>query len=82
MERLTKGHAPQEGGIGGLSSPEFQEGRRNLEQQLSDAAKARQRLAIHSLLRQADFTDEDDRDGYSSSMSTTGLSPVLTRRTP
>ncbi|KZL84479.1 mucin-desulfating sulfatase (n-acetylglucosamine-6-sulfatase) [Colletotrichum incanum] len=82
MERLTKGHAPQEGGIGGLSSPEFQEGRRNLEQQLSDAAKARQRLAIHSLLRQADFTDEDDRDGYSSSMSTSGLSPVLTRRTP
>ncbi|TIC90096.1 hypothetical protein CH35J_012221 [Colletotrichum higginsianum] len=82
MERLTRGHAPQEGGIGGLSSPEFQEGRRNLEQQLSDAAKARQRLAIHSLLRQADFTDEDDGDGYSSSMSTTGMSPVMTRRTP
>ncbi|WYZ46782.1 hypothetical protein EsH8_IX_001007 [Colletotrichum jinshuiense] len=82
MERLMKGHAPQETGIGGLSSPEFQEGRRNLEQQLSEAAKARQRLAIHSLLRQADFTDEDDVDGYSSSMSTIGLSPVTTRRTP
>ncbi|KAL3294597.1 extracellular sulfatase Sulf-2 [Colletotrichum asianum] len=81
MERLTQGHAPQETGIGGLSSPEFQEGRRNLEQQLSTAAKARQRLAIHSLLRQADFTDEDDGE-QSSSMSTTGLSPVMTRRTP
>ncbi|KAK1675015.1 hypothetical protein BDP55DRAFT_508504, partial [Colletotrichum godetiae] len=43
MERLSRGHAPQEAGIGGLSSPE-------------------QRLAIHSLLRQADFTDEDDGD--------------------
>ncbi|KAK1855543.1 hypothetical protein CCHR01_01867 [Colletotrichum chrysophilum] len=81
MERLTQGHAPQKTGIGGLSSPEFQEGRRNLEQQLSTAAKARQRLAIHSLLRQADFTDEDDGE-HSSSMSTTGLSPVMTRRTP
>ncbi|KAF6795899.1 hypothetical protein CSOJ01_13318 [Colletotrichum sojae] len=82
MERLTQGYAPQDAGIGGLSSPEFREGRRNLEQQLSTAAKARQRLAIHSLLRQADFTDEDDGDGHSSSMSTSGLSPVMTRRTP
>ncbi|TDZ35550.1 putative sulfatase [Colletotrichum spinosum] len=82
MERLTRGHAPREAGIGGLSSPEFREGRRNLEQQLSAAAKARQRLAIHSLLRQADFTDEDDGEAYSSSMSNSGLSPVAARRTP
>ncbi|GKT46273.1 uncharacterized protein ColSpa_06454 [Colletotrichum spaethianum] len=79
MERLTKGHAPQESGIGGISSPDFQEGSRKLDEQLPDAAKARQRLAIHSLLRQADFTDEDDGDGYSSSLSHAGLSPVLTR---
>ena len=32
------------------------------KQQLSAAAKARQRLAIHSLLRQADFSDGDDDD--------------------
>ncbi|KAK1708546.1 hypothetical protein BDP67DRAFT_142991 [Colletotrichum lupini] len=82
MERLSRGHAPQEAGIGGLSSPEFQEGRRNLEQRLSEVAKARQRLAIHSLLRQADFTDEDEGDDYSSSMSASGLSPIMIRRTP
>lgn len=33
------------------------------ENQLSSAAKARQRLAIHSLLRQAEFSDGDDDDG-------------------
>ncbi|KAF4785949.1 mucin-desulfating sulfatase (n-acetylglucosamine-6-sulfatase) [Colletotrichum scovillei] len=82
MERLSRGDAPQEAGIGGLSSPEFQEGRRNLEQRLSEVAKARQRLAIHSLLRQADFTDEDEGDDYSSSMSASGLSPIMMRRTP
>ncbi|KAI1756120.1 alkaline-phosphatase-like protein [Xylaria castorea] len=61
MERLLKGQIPQECVVGGLTSPpEFQEGRRRMEQQLSSAAKARQRLAIHSLLRRADFTDEDE----------------------
>ncbi|KAI0377649.1 hypothetical protein F5Y04DRAFT_272995 [Hypomontagnella monticulosa] len=34
--------------------------RDNSEDQLSSAAKARQRLAIHSLLRQAEFSDGDD----------------------
>ncbi|KAI0534158.1 hypothetical protein GGR58DRAFT_516325 [Xylaria digitata] len=61
IERLKKGLTPEEAVVGGLTSPpEFQEGRRNMEQQLSEAAKARQRLAIHSLLRRADFTDEDE----------------------
>ncbi|RWA10977.1 hypothetical protein EKO27_g4120 [Xylaria grammica] len=60
IERLKRGLAPEEAVVGGLTSPpEFREGRRNMEQQLSDAAKARQRLAIHSLLRRADFTDEE-----------------------
>ncbi|XXH02916.1 hypothetical protein Hte_009306 [Hypoxylon texense] len=36
--------------------------RGNPENQLSSAAKARQRLAIHSLLRQAEFSDGDDDD--------------------
>lgn len=35
---------------------------RSPQQQLSAAAKARQRLAIHSLLRQADFSDGDEDD--------------------
>ncbi|GAW17461.1 hypothetical protein ANO14919_069180 [Xylariales sp. No.14919] len=60
IERLKRGLAPEEAVVGGLTSPpEFREGCRNMEQQLSDAAKARQRLAIHSLLRRADFTDEE-----------------------
>ncbi|KAF2964041.1 hypothetical protein GQX73_g9542 [Xylaria multiplex] len=61
IERLKEGLAPEEAVVGGLTSPpEFQEGRRNMEQQLSEAAKARQRLAIHSLLRRADFTDDGE----------------------
>ncbi|KAJ8126055.1 hypothetical protein O1611_g7582 [Lasiodiplodia mahajangana] len=66
MERLRDGLVPQEAVVGGLTSPpEFQEGRRKMEQELSEAAKARQRLAIHSLLRRADFTDEGEGDLYS-----------------
>ncbi|KAI3329862.1 hypothetical protein F4824DRAFT_369626 [Ustulina deusta] len=66
MERLRKGFVPQEAVVGGLTSPpEFQEGRRKMEQELSEAAKARQRLAVHSLLRRADFTDEGEGDLYS-----------------
>lgn len=45
--------------------------------QLSDAAKARQRLAIHSLLRQADF--EDDKHEDVTSPSSAG-SALLSRR--
>lgn len=48
-----------------LPDPEPKPGRRlerPPQQQLSAAAKARQRLAIHSLLRQADFSDGDDDD--------------------
>ncbi|KAI0814547.1 hypothetical protein GGR55DRAFT_686841 [Xylaria sp. FL0064] len=61
MERLRIGLVLEEAVVGGLTSPpEFQEGRRKMEQKLSEAAKARQRLAIHSLLRRADFTDEDE----------------------
>lgn len=46
--------------------------------QLSTAAKTRQRLAVHSLLRQADFSDEEDEededpDGTSSPRSPTHL---------
>ncbi|KAI0428687.1 hypothetical protein F5Y09DRAFT_279215 [Xylaria sp. FL1042] len=63
MERLRNGLVPEEAVVGGLTSPpEFREGRRKMEQQLSEVAKARQRLAIHSLLRRADFTDEDEED--------------------
>ncbi|RNJ55318.1 hypothetical protein D7B24_008748 [Verticillium nonalfalfae] len=37
---------------------------RDLESQLSAAARARQRLAIHSLLRQAEFSDGDDDEEH------------------
>lgn len=61
------------------------------KQQLSAAAKARQRLAIHSLLRQADFSDGDDDDvpvdePYSRSVETInprlGLTPLVNSPRP
>jgi hypothetical protein len=46
-----------------LVEPEKQPSKdKSPQQQLSAAAKARQRLAIHSLLRQADFSDGDEDD--------------------
>ncbi|KAB5575402.1 hypothetical protein GE09DRAFT_1091872 [Coniochaeta sp. 2T2.1] len=55
--------------------------------QLSAAAKARQRLAIHSLLRQADFSDgdEDDPSGpypypYPASRFRTAVPPAMVER--
>lgn len=62
MERLANGLEPDESMMAGPPPPpgRFDEGPRRVEQQLSAPAKARQRLAIHSLLRRADFTDEDE----------------------
>lgn len=63
MERLANGLEPDGSMMGGPPPPRgFDEGPRRVEQQLSAPAKARQRLAIHSLLRRAEFTDEDVDD--------------------
>lgn len=49
----------------GGAGREEEEGRhRDPTTQLSGAAKIRQRLAIHSLLRQADFSDDDDEEEH------------------
>ena len=59
MERLKNELLSQGASMCGFTSPpEFQNGRRRIEQHLSEAAKARQKLAVHSLLRRADCTDE------------------------
>jgi hypothetical protein len=55
---------------GHLSSPKMTSTqRRDPTMQLSSEARTRQKLAIHSLLRQADFSDEEDDDVEEASTS-------------
>jgi hypothetical protein len=69
-----------------LDSPPDLTRKGNPESQLSSAARARQKLAIHSLLRQADFLDEDDEDDEEQhpigppTLHTTATSQNITKR--
>ncbi|KAK5036536.1 hypothetical protein LTS07_002263 [Exophiala sideris] len=58
------------------STPDDEQSRDPL---LSAAARAKQRLAIHSLLRQADFEDSEPQAAVSPSNAGTGHSPVRQR---
>lgn len=66
MQRLVRIFSQQ-----GCISPDINQSTRgDPEDQLSSAAKARQRLAIHSLLRQAEFSDGEDDEQRASNRQT------------
>ncbi|KAJ3575263.1 hypothetical protein NPX13_g4092 [Xylaria arbuscula] len=79
MERLRNGDSFQQAVISGFTSPpEFREGRMGIEQHLSEAVKARQKLAVHSLLRRANFTDDNDEDRYTATPTSEEPLPLFT----